>query len=97
MAGHLPNAGHGVLAIVPSAERRRGAVAQGLRCMRAAAVGHISDGPPRGNSPQSGAGPMAVDGRRLERAVVPDEFEKLRRDPGELGRRLTAHFWACPC
>jgi 3-hydroxyisobutyrate dehydrogenase len=34
MAGHLLNAGHDVLAIEPSAERRRAAVAQGLRCVR---------------------------------------------------------------
>jgi hypothetical protein len=75
MAGHLLNAGRDVLAIEPSAQRRRLAVAQGLRCVRAAAVGHISDGPPRGRSPQSGAGPMAVDGQSLERAVVPDDSD----------------------
>jgi hypothetical protein len=63
----------------------------------AAAVGHISDGPPRGEAPKGGAGLMAVDGQRIERVVVPDEFEKLRRDPDEFGRRLKAHFGDCPC
>lgn len=40
MAEHLSNAGHDVLAVEPSAERRRIAAAQGLRC-----VGELGDAP----------------------------------------------------
>ena len=70
----------------------------------AAALGHVSDSPPTGRSPEIGAGPkavdagpMAVDGQTFEKVVAPDEFEELRRDPAEFGRRLKKYFGDCSC
>ena len=58
----------------------------------AAALGHIADGPPAGDAPAGGAGPMAVEGQTFQPVVAPDEFEEFRRDPDEFGRRLKEHF-----
>ena len=63
----------------------------------AAAVGHLAEGPPAGHTSHGAAGPMAVDGQTFERVIAPDEFEELRRDPAEFGRRLNERFGTRSC